>query len=58
VRLDVGVLGAEELLGALDGELLDLVDEFAAAVPALGRVALGVLVGEHAALGLHHGAGR
>jgi hypothetical protein len=23
VRLDVGVLGAEELLGALDGELLD-----------------------------------
>ena len=35
VRLHVGVLGAEELLGAVDGELLDHVDELAAAVVAL-----------------------
>ena len=55
VRLHVGVLGAEELLGALDGQHLDLVDLFAAAVPAPARIALGVLVGEHAALGLEHG---
>ena len=37
VRLHVGVLGAEELLRAVDGELLDLVDELAAAVVALAR---------------------
>ena len=53
VRLDVGVLGAEEGLGALDGDALDLVDDLAAAVVALARVALGVLVGEHRADGLH-----
>ena len=29
VRLHVHVLGAEELLGALDGERLDLVDDLA-----------------------------
>ena len=34
MRLHVGVLGAEELLGAVDGELLDVVDEVAAAVVA------------------------
>ena len=52
VRLHVGVLGAEELLGTVDRELLDLVDELAAAVPAFARVTLGILVGQHAALGL------
>ena len=46
VRLDVGVLGAEELLRALDRERLGDVDELAAAVVALARIALGVLVGE------------
>ena len=35
VRLHVRVLGAEELLGARDRELLDLVDDLAAAVVAL-----------------------
>ena len=55
VRLDVGVLGAEELLGAVDGELLDDVDVLAAAVVALAGIALGVLVRQHAADGLHHG---
>ena len=50
VRLHVDVLGAEELLGPVDGELLGDVDELAAAVVALARIALGVLVGEHRAL--------
>ncbi len=56
VRLDVDVLGAEELLGAVDGEALDHVDELAAAVVAAAGVALGVLVRHHAAGGFQHGA--
>ena len=56
VRLDVGVLGAEELLGALDRQPLDHVDELAAAVVAAAGVALGVLVGEHAARRFEHRA--
>ena len=56
VRLHVGVLGAEDLLAAVDGELLDLVDDVAAAVVARARRALGVLVGEHRAGRLEHGA--
>ena len=54
VRLDVGVLGSEELLRAVDRELLDLVDDLAAAVVAPARIALGVLVRRHAADGLEH----
>ena len=54
VRLDVGVLGPEQLLGAVDRELLGDVDVLAAAVVALARVALGVLVGQHRALALEH----
>ena len=57
VRLDVGVGGAEELLDAVDGDGLDLVDELAAAVVTLAGVALGVLVGQHRALGDQHVAG-
>ena len=37
VRLHVGVLGAEQLLRAVDRELLDLVHHLAAAVVALAR---------------------
>ena len=55
VRLHVGVLGAEELLGALDRQRLGHVDELAAAVVALARVAFGVLVGQHRSGGLEHG---
>ena len=55
VGLDVGVVGAEEQLGAINGELLDLVDEFAATIPSFAGVAFGVFVGEHAALRLHDG---
>jgi hypothetical protein len=57
VRLDVGVLGPEQLLGTVDRELLDDVDVLAAAVVAPSRVALRVLVGEHRALRLEDGLG-
>ena len=56
VRLHVGVLGAEELLAPVAGEVLGVVDHVVAAVVALGRIALGVLVGEHRALRLEHRA--
>jgi len=56
VGLDVGVVGAKEGLGPVDGELLHDVDVFAAAVPAFAGVAFGVFVGEAGALGLHDGA--
>ena len=49
MRLDVGVLGAEEFLGAIDGELLDLIREFAATVIALAGKTFGVLIGEDGA---------
>ena len=57
VRLDVGEAGVEQLLHPVDRQLLGHVDELAAAVVALARVALGVLVGELAALGGHHRGG-
>ena len=40
--------------GGAPGQLLGLVDDLVAAVVALARVALGVLVGEDGAGGLHH----
>ena len=49
VGLDVGMLSAEQLAGALTGDLFGLVDAVAAAVVALAGVALGILVGEHRA---------
>ncbi len=49
VRLQVGVLGAEELLGPLDADQLGLVDLRAAAVVTPVRVALGVLVAQRRA---------
>ena len=55
VRLHVGVLGAEQRLQPVDGQLLDDVDVLAAAVVPPAGVALGVLVGQHRALGLHDG---
>src|SRR5207244_11688764 len=54
VWLDVRVFRAVELLREVDRELLDLVDDLAAAVVALPRVALGVLVRRDAADGLEH----
>ena len=55
VRLHVRVLGAEERLRPVDRELLDLVDDLAAAVVAAARVTLGVLVRRHAPDRLEHG---
>ena len=57
VRLHVDVLGPEELLAARDGQLLGDVHDLAAAVVALARVALGVLVGEDRAHRLQHRLG-
>ena len=57
VRLDVGEAAVEQDAGALDRELFRDVDELAAAVIALARIALGVFVGQHRALRLEHGAG-
>ncbi|MCY1452899.1 hypothetical protein D9M71_698580 [compost metagenome] len=54
MRLDVGVIGAEQLFGAVDGQLLDHVDMLATAVVTLARITFGILVGQAAALGLHH----
>ncbi|MNR44209.1 hypothetical protein D3C85_1629200 [compost metagenome] len=42
------------MLGAVDGQLLGDIDVLAAAVVALAGIALGVLVGQLAALRLHH----
>ena len=57
VRLDIGELAAVELLNPVDRQLLGHVDELAAAVVAAPRIAFGVLVGQHRALGLQNGAG-
>ncbi len=54
MRLDVGVIGAEQLLGAVDGQLFNHVDVLAPTVVALARIAFGVLVGQHRTLGFHH----
>ena len=48
----------EERLGPLAGDVLDLVDDLVAAVVALARVALAVLVGEDGARGAQHGGRR
>jgi hypothetical protein len=58
MRLHVGVVGAEELLGAVDGELLGDVDELAAAVVPLAGVAFRVLVGQYRALRLENATTR
>src|SRR5205823_7357140 len=57
MRLDVGVLGAEQGLRAVDGELLDLVDHLASAIVALPRQSLGVLVGQRGPRRLEHRLG-
>ncbi len=55
VRLDVGELCTEQGLQAVNRQLLDHINVFAAAVVALARVAFGVLVGQHRSLGFHDG---
>ncbi len=56
VGLHVGVLGAEDLFGALARQVLDHIGEFATAVVAFARIALRVLVGKDRARGLQHSA--
>ena len=56
VRLDIGMVGAEEPRHAVDGQALDLVD--VVAVIARAGVALGVLIRQVAAHSLHHGRAR
>ncbi len=55
VRLHIDVLGAEQLLGAIAGQIFDHVDVLAAAVIAPAGIAFGIFVREHAADGLHDG---
>ena len=55
VRLHVGVLGAEQLLGAVASEVLDDVGELAATVVALAGISLGVFIREDGARGFEHG---
>jgi hypothetical protein len=57
VGLDVGMGRAEKFLDPIDGDLLDLIDEFTAAVVALVGQALSIFVGENRALGCHHRRG-
>ena len=54
VRLHIRVVSAEEQLGAVDRDLFDLVDHLAAAIVALPRQTLGVLVRERRPHGLEH----
>ena len=54
MRLHVGIIGAKERLGALDGECFHDINMLATAVVALARITLGVLVGQATALRFHH----
>jgi hypothetical protein len=58
MRLHIRVVGAEQLLGAIDRELLGDVDEPTAAVVAPARVALGILVVHRGRLRGEHGRAR
>jgi len=57
MRLHVDVFSAEDLLQAIDRQLLDHVDMLATTVETLARITFGVLVGELGALGFHHSSG-
>src|SRR5688500_20382162 len=57
MRLHVRMIGAEQLLRSIDGELLDLIDELAPAVVPFSWKPFGVLVGEGRTHGLEHGFG-
>ena len=54
--LDVGVFRTKEFFDAVDCQLFDDVNVFAAAVVAFAGVAFGVFVGQLRTLCLHHGA--
>jgi hypothetical protein len=54
IGLNVRVLSAEELLRAVDGETLDLVDHLVPLVIATTGVALGVLVDQYRTVRFEH----
>ena len=54
MRLDVGVIAAEQLAGPLTGQLLGDVHGAATAVILLTGIALGVFIGQAGALRQHH----
>src|SRR5690606_18760824 len=56
VRLDVGMVDAEQLLGKVAGQILDLVDYLATAIVALAGIAFGILVCQTGAHGVKHRA--
>jgi hypothetical protein len=49
MRLNIHMLGTEQVLGALNRQRLDYVNEFAASVVTAPRVSLGILVRENGA---------
>ncbi len=55
--LNVGMVGAKKLLGAVARQVLGDIHKLAAAVVALAGVALGILVGQRAAHGRKDGLG-
>ena len=55
MRLDVGVLGAEERLGMAGSQRLDPVDHLASGIETMAGDALGVLVGKPVTHGEQHG---
>ena len=56
VGLHVGVLGREDLFGAIAGEVLDHIGILASAVIAASRIAFGIFVGEDRGSGFEDGA--
>jgi 2-methylisocitrate lyase-like PEP mutase family enzyme len=54
VRLNVGIFSVIDLAETVDRKLLDLVDDLAAAIVPLARVALRVLVGAYGPHRLKH----
>ena len=55
VRLDIGVVSAEDLQDPVDGELFDHVDKFTSSVPAAARIAFSIFVGQEGSLGFADG---
>ena len=57
MRLHVDVLGAEQGLGTVDGQALDLIDDLLALVVTRPGIALGILVGDDRRTRLAHSTG-
>ena len=54
VRLDVGVVGAEQLFSTINGQLLNHIHMLTTAVITLSGVAFGILVSQQGSLRFHH----